>query len=211
MARLLDVAAGLLAAVSFAFVMTGLDPLRLAFWAVTVLLVLWRGIPEVLLGPSDPPLPPAAPALAETTTTGFLGRRRTRLTVRAHPDRIVVGLPFLGRRTIMVDQLAGVVGEPSGAVRIDHVAGGLRSVPVRLPLAAGHPLRTALEGYVVDRPPRPVPTRWTFLRVWAVVAGVEGVAIGGYLALRGHAYGAIAIVASLCFAALAWFLASWRR
>lgn len=207
MSRMLDVAAGLVAAVLFALAMTGPDPLRLVFWVAAVALVLWRGIPELLLGPSDPPLPPAAPALAGTTTPGFLGRRRTRLTVSAHPDRIVVGRPFLGRRTIMADRLAAVVGEPSGAVRIDHVAAGLRATPVRLPLAAGHPLRTALEEFTVDQPPRPAPARWTFLRLWAVVAGIEGVAIGGYLLSRGDMFGVMAMLMGVIVATGLWFLA----
>lgn len=211
MSRLLDVAAGLVAAVLFASVMTGLDPLRLAFWAATVVLVLWRGIPEVLLGPSDPALPPAGPALAEATTTGFIGRRRARLTVSVHPDRIVVGRPFLGRRTIMADRLTRVVGEPTGAVRIDHVAAAFRSAPVRLPLAAGNPLRAALEEFATDRTPLPAPARWSFLRVWAIVAGVEGVAIGGYLTLRGNAFGVMAILMSVIVAGVLWFLTTVRR
>lgn len=211
MSRLLDVAAGLVAAVLFAFVMTGLDPLRLAFWVATVVLVLWRGIPEMLLGPSDPPLPPSGPALAEAATAGFLGRRRARLTVRVHPDRIVVGRPFLGRRTIMADRLAGVVGEPTGAVRIDHVAAAFGSAPVRLPLAAGNPLRDALEEFATDRTPVPAPVRWSFLRAWAVVAGVEGVVIGGYLTLRGDAFGVMAILMSVVVAGVVWFLATVRR
>jgi hypothetical protein len=211
MSRLLDVAAGLVAAVLFAFVMTGLDPLRLVFWTATVVLVLWRGIPEMLLGPSDPPLPPAGPALAETTTTGFVGRRRTRLTVRVHPDRIMVGRPFLGRRTIMADRLTEVVGEPTGAVRIDHVATAFRSAPVRLPLAAGHPLRAALEEFTVSRPPLPARARRTFLRVWPIVAGSAGAAIGVYQILSGHTYGATTIATSICFAAMVWFLLSRRR
>jgi hypothetical protein len=217
MYRLLTVAAGAVAAVAFALTMTGLvaHPLaRLAFMPAIAFLVLWRAVPELLLGPADPPLPPAAPALAEATTTGFLGRRRTKLVVSVHPDRIVVGLPLLGRRTIMADQLTGVTVEPTGAVRIDHVAAVLRSAPVRLPLPAGSPLWHALGGFAAHRPvlpaPTPAPGRWTFLRVWAIVAGAEGVAIGIYLALRGDPFGAMAIPASVVAAAVVWLLASGR-
>ncbi len=217
MSRLLTVVAGVVAAVLFGLLMTGLTEhplLRLAFMPAIVFLVLWRAIPEMLLGPGDPVLPPAAPAQAEATTTGFLGRRRLKLTVSVHPDRIVVGLPFLGRRTIMADQLTGVADEPSGAVRIDHVAGTLRSAPIRLPLPAGNPLRDALTGFAANRPSLPAPTRapgwWTFMRVWAVVAGVEGVAIGVYLLLQGDKFGVMAILASVIAATVVWVMAAGR-
>lgn len=111
----------------------------------------------------------------------------------------------------MADQLTAVVGEPSGAVRVDHVAAALRSATVRLPLAEGHPLRDALEEYATDRPPIPAPAPWTFLRVWAIVAGVEGVAIGVYLTVRGDAFGVMAMLMSVVVAVVLWFLASRRR
>jgi hypothetical protein len=217
MSRLLTFAAGLVAAVLFALVMTGMRDdavLRLAFMPAIVFLVLWRALPEMLLGPADPSLPPAGPALAEATTTGFVGRRRTKLKVSVHNDRIVVGLPFLGRRTIMADQLAGVTGEPTGAVRIDHVAAVLRSAPIRLPLPAGSPLHQALTWFAANRPvlpaPTPAPGRWTFLRVWAIVAGVEGVAIGVYLLVSGDPFGGMAIPASIIAAVVVWIMASGR-
>ncbi|GAB1509929.1 hypothetical protein [Actinophytocola sp. KF-1] len=217
MSRVLTVAAGLIAAVLFALLMTGLrdEPLlRVAFMPAILVLVLWRAIPEMLLGPADPALPPAASARARATTPGFVGGRRTRLTVSVHPDRIVVGLPFLGRRTIMADQLTGVTVEPSGAVRVDHVAGTLRSAPIRLPLPAGSPLHDALTWFAANRPALPAPTRapgwWTFLRVWGLVAGVEGVAIGVYLVVRGDQFGVMAILASIVAGSVVWTMAAGR-
>jgi hypothetical protein len=217
MSRVLTVVAGVVALVAFALVMTGLVRhvlVTLAFMPAIAFLALRRAIPEMLLGPADPPLPPAAPALAEGSTTGFVGRRRTALKVSVHPDRIVVGPPLLGRRTIMADQLTGVAWEPTGALRIDHVAAVLRSAPIRLPLPAGSPLHQALMWFSANRPalpaPTPAPGRWTFMRVWALVAGTAGVGIGVYQIARGDPSGAMAIPASVVAAVVVWSMASGR-
>ena len=215
--NVLTVVVGAVALVSFALIMTGLVRhvlLQLVFMPAIAFLVLRRAIPEMLLGPADPALPPSGPALAEAATPGFVGTRRMTLKVSVHADRVVVGPPLLGRRTIMADQFGGLVQEPSGALRIDHVAAGLRSAPVRLPAPMGSPLHHALTWFAANRPalaaPTPAPGRWTFVRVWALGAGTVGVAVGVYQLLRGDPFGAMAIPASLVAAVVVWSMASGK-
>lgn len=217
MSRVLTVVAGVVALLGFAGVMTRTvdHPLVFAGFMVAILfLVLRRAVPEMVLGPADPPLPPPAPAWTEAKTPGFVGAMRLGLKVSVHPDRIVVGSQLYGRRTIMADQVTGLAYEHDGSLRIDHVAGTLRSTPIRLLLPAGAPLRQAVEWFTANRPalaaPTPAPGRWTFLRVWALVAGTAGVGIGIYETVRGNPIGVQLIAGSVVAAVVLWFLASGR-
>lgn len=219
MSRVLTVVAGVVALVSFGLFMTGLVVnvvLHLVSMVAIGFLVLRRAVPEMVLGPSDPPLPPPAAPLLEVKTPGYVGTLRLTLTVSVHADRIVVGPWLYGRRTIMADQLTGLAYEMDGSLRIDHVAAVLRSAPIRLPLPAGAPLRQALEWFAANRPvlaaPTPAPGRWTFLRVWALVAGAAGVGIGVYRVLRGDPVGAMFIAGAVFAAVVVWSMASgWPR
>ncbi len=204
MSRLLSVVAGVVALVGFAGFMTRLVPVWLVFppfMAAMLFLVVRRAVPEMTLGPADPDLPAPAAALAEGTAQGTVGTQPMRLAVSVHPDRIVVGQPLYGRRTIMADQLTGVGWEPDGSLRIDHVAGTLRSAPVRLHLSPGAPLRQAIEAFAARPPvlaaPTAAPGRWTFMRVWALAAGVVGVGVGVFEAVRGNPIGVPLVVAAL--------------
>jgi hypothetical protein len=217
MSRVLTWVAGVVAVVGFAGIMTRVaeHPLVFAAFLVAIMfLVLRRAVPELVLGPADPPLPPPAPALAEAKTPGSVGALRLGLKVSVHPDRIVVGSPLYGRRTIMADQVTGLAHGPGGSLRIDHVAGTLRSAPVLVQLPAGAPLRQALEWFAAHRPvlpaPTPAPGWWTFLRVWALVAGTAGVAVGVYETVRGNPMGVQLIVGSVVAVAVVWFLATGR-
>ncbi|MBB4908152.1 hypothetical protein [Actinophytocola algeriensis] len=186
----------------------------LVFMVSIMFLVLRRAAPEMVMGPADPPLPPPAPALAEATTPGLIGKVRMRLKVSVHPDRIVVGQPLYGRRTIMADQLTGLANEFDGSLRIDHVAGTLRATPIRLPLPAGAPLRQTIEWFAANRPalsaPTPAPGKWTFIRVWVPVAGATSVGFGIYEVTRGNPMGVQIIIGSLLGAVVVWLLGTGR-
>lgn len=215
MSRLLSVVAGVVALVGFAGFMTRVAPVWLVFppfMVAMLFLVFRRAMPEMLLGPADPALPPPAPALASGSAQGTVGTRPMALTVRVHADRIVVGQPLYGWRTIMADQLTGLGWEHDGSLRIDHVAGTLRAAPVRLSVPPGAPLRQAIEAFAVRRPvlavPTPAPGWWTFMRVWAVAAGTVGVGVGVFEMTRGNPIGAQLAVAMVVAAVVVWFLAS---
>jgi len=218
MSRLLSVVAGVVALVGFAGFMAQLAPVWLTFPLFMVAMgfvMVRRVLPEMVLGPADPVLPPPAPALAEATARGTVGTQPTRLVVSVHPDRVMVGHPLYGRRTIMADQLTGLGWEPDGALRIDHVAGTLRSAPVRLHLPPGSPFITAIEAFATRRPvlaaPTPAPGRWTFIRVWALAAGAVGVSVGVLLTVRGEGSVGVPLVATaMCATATVSYLASGR-
>lgn len=217
MSRTLTVVAAVVALVGFAGLMTRTvdhPVVFLGFMVAIMFLLLRRVIPEMVMGPADPPLPPPAPALIEATTPGHVGKLELRLKVSVHPDRIMLGPPLYGRRTIMADQLVGLAYEMDGSLRIDHVAAVLRSTPVRLSLPAGAPLRQTLEWFAVNRPalaaPTPAPGRWTFTRVWALVAGTAGVAIGIYEVVRGNPIGVPLVAAAVVAAVVVWFLGSGK-
>lgn len=217
MSRLLSIVAGLFALAGFAGFTTRLMPIWLAFPLLMTgmaFVMARRVLPEVLFGPADPALPPPAPALAEGTAQGAVGKQATPLTVRVHPDRIVVGQPLFGWRTIMADQLTGLGSEHDGSLRIDHVAGTLRSAPVRLLTPAG-PLRQAIEAFAARRPvlpaPTPAPGWWTFTRVWALAVGLTGAGLAVFEIARDNAAGALLGGATVFAGIVVWFLASWRR
>ena len=218
MPRLLSIIAGLSALAGFVGFTTRLMPVWLAFpllMAGMAFVLARRVAPEVLFGPADPALPPPAPALAEGTAQGAVGRQATSLTVRVHPDRIVVGQPVLGFRTIMADQLTGLGWEHDGALRIDHVAGTLRSAPVWLRTPPGGPLRQAIEAFAARRPvlpaPTPAPGWWTFTRVWALAVGLTGAGLVVFEIARDNATGTLLGGATVFAGVVVWFLASWRR
>lgn len=217
MSRLLSVVAGAVALAGFAGFMTRAAPVWLTFppfMVAMLFLVFRRALPELLLGPADPALPPPAPALASGTAQGMVGMRPMALTVRVHADRIVIGQPRYGLRTIMADQLTGLGWEHDGALRIDHVAGTLRAAPVRLAVPPGAPLRQAIEAFAARRPvlatPTPAPGWWTFLRVWALATGTVGVGVGVFEMTRGNPVGVQLTIAMAIAAVVVWFMASGR-
>jgi hypothetical protein len=168
-------------------------------------LLLRRVAPAMLLRPADPPPPHTGPPHATARCSGSIGaiQLRNMLKVTAYADRLVVGVPLVGTRTIMADQLVrvdqqSVLAHGWPAIRIEHTSSGLVS-PVTLLLRAAHPLRHAIEMLWRTRPapvapaapaPPRSPAGWTrMLTITMFVGGVASLVVGVVLVAGGTAFG----------------------
>lgn len=168
-------------------------------------LVLRRVAPAVLLRSAGPPPPHTGPPHATARCSGSIGavQLRNMLKVTAYADRLVVGVPLVGSRTIMAGQLVRVdeqhvLAHGWPAIRIEHTSPGLVS-PVTLLLRAAHPLRQAIETLWRTRPApmapaAPAPTRspagWTrFLTISMFLGAAASLVLGVVLVAGGNAFG----------------------
>lgn len=140
------VAAGLFVANGF----TRTIPVALAagLWGGTVVFLLGYWRMARVLYPADPPPPLAGPPVAKARwLTGSIGTMRmtNHLSMTVYADRLVLGLSFVARRTIMAGELGpfSTHGTQRPEIRIEHRAAGLDS-PVTLRLREDHPVRRAL-------------------------------------------------------------------